>query len=39
MDVTGLFKQFATDIFVDETIEINIDSAVAEFETFYPHVS
>lgn len=39
MDVSGIFKQFVVDIFPDETIEVNIDSAVAEFETFYPHVS
>ena len=39
MDVTGIFKQFAVDIFPDETIEVNTDTAVSEFETFYPHVS
>lgn len=39
MDIAGVFKQFVTDIFPDETIEINIDSAVAEFEAFYPQVS
>jgi hypothetical protein len=39
MDIAGVLKQFVTDIFPDETIEINIDSAVAEFEAFYPHVS
>lgn len=39
MDVTGVFKQFTVDIFPGETIEINIDASVAEFELFYPHVS
>jgi hypothetical protein len=39
MDVTGVFKQFVVDIFPDETIEVDTASAVAEFETLYPHVS
>jgi hypothetical protein len=39
MDVNGIFKQFVTEIFPDETIEVNTASAVAEFELFYPHVS
>lgn len=39
MDVSGLFKQFVADVFLEETFEIDINAAVAEFETFYPHVS
>jgi len=39
MDVNGVFKQFIVDIFPDETIEINTEASVAEFELFYPYVS
>jgi hypothetical protein len=39
MDINGTFKQFTVDIFPNETIEVNTDTAVAEFEAFYPHVS
>jgi hypothetical protein len=39
MDANGIFKQFTVDIFPEETIEVNTDSAVTEFEAFYPHIS
>jgi hypothetical protein len=38
MDINSVFKQFTVDIFPGETIEIVTDSAVSEFESFYPHV-
>lgn len=39
MDVNGTFKQFVSELFPGETIEVNTETAVAEFEAFYPHVS
>ena len=39
MDILGAFKQFTTDVFPNETIEIDIDATVLEMELMYPHVS
>jgi hypothetical protein len=38
MDVKEIFSQFCKDVFPEETIEINIEKNVAEFEEFYPSV-
>jgi hypothetical protein len=38
MDVNGVFKQFTTDVFPSETIEIDVAVNVSEFEAFYPHI-
>jgi hypothetical protein len=38
MDINEIFSQFCKDVFPEETIELNIDKHVAEFEEFYPSV-
>jgi len=38
MDIKEVFLQFCKDVFPDETIEINIDKNVEEFESFYPSI-
>jgi hypothetical protein len=38
MDVKEGFKQFCKDVFGDETIEIDVNKNVEEFETFYPSI-
>uniref|UniRef100_A0A6C0JLJ8 Uncharacterized protein n=1 Tax=viral metagenome TaxID=1070528 RepID=A0A6C0JLJ8_9ZZZZ len=38
MDVKEVFTQFCKDVFPEESIEVNIEQNVEEFEAFYPSV-
>jgi len=38
MDSLEIFRQFCKDVFPNESVEINVNDAVSEFETFYPDV-